>query len=209
MERAAPGPGRAFVHRVRKAVQSNLQTGDVAIFDSRVLHCGLGNTSTKRRILFYCTVSAQHAWPLPDGLHGSNSVLPADRSRWRVQAFSPPLCVYFGGLVGDRSLVVLAMRVPPEEEGRLRKLVRASEPKLPNQLAQHSLLPASNGSGRVFLNASVRSLSRPRTSRGPSGRSGEQERMLVRRRPATEVVRPYDIPSMRGAASRTAQPPMR
>ena len=26
----------------RKAVQSNLQTGDVAIFDSRVLHCGLG-----------------------------------------------------------------------------------------------------------------------------------------------------------------------
>ena len=71
----------------RKAVQSNLQTGDVAIFDSRVLHCGLGNTSAKRRILFYCTVSAQHAWPLPDGLHGSNSVLPADRSRWRVRDF--------------------------------------------------------------------------------------------------------------------------
>ena len=71
----------------RKAVQSGLKTGDVAIFDSRVLHCGLGNTSDKRRILFYCTVSAQHAWPLPDGLHGSNSVLPADRSRWRVRDF--------------------------------------------------------------------------------------------------------------------------
>ena len=71
----------------RKAVQSGLKTGDVAIFDSRVLHCGLGNTSNKRRILFYCTVSAQHAWPLPDGLHGSNSVLPADRSRWRVRDF--------------------------------------------------------------------------------------------------------------------------
>ena len=65
----------------RKAVQSGLKTGDVAIFDSRVLHCGLGNTSNKRRILFYCTISAQRDWPLPDGLHGSNSVLPRDRGR--------------------------------------------------------------------------------------------------------------------------------
>lgn len=71
----------------RKAVQSGLKTGDVAIFDSRVLHSGLGNTSDKRRILFYCTVSSQRDWPLPGGLHGSNSVLPADRGRWRVSDF--------------------------------------------------------------------------------------------------------------------------
>jgi len=71
----------------RKAVQSGLKTGDVAIFDSRVLHCGLGNVSDKRRILFYCTISAQKDWPLPNGLHGSNSVLPQDRGRWKVSDF--------------------------------------------------------------------------------------------------------------------------
>ena len=35
-----------------KAVQSNLKKGDVSIFDSRLLHCGMANKSDKRRVLF-------------------------------------------------------------------------------------------------------------------------------------------------------------
>ena len=71
----------------RPAQRSKLMTGDVAIFDSRCLHAGLGNTSNKRRVLFYCTLSAQGDWPLPGGLHGSNSIRAEDRWRWKLSDF--------------------------------------------------------------------------------------------------------------------------
>ena len=73
----------AFI-TAQPAVQSRLRKGDVAIFDSRVLHCGCSNDSAKRRILFYFTLSRGQRWPLPDGLHGSNSVRAEDRWRWRL-----------------------------------------------------------------------------------------------------------------------------
>jgi ectoine hydroxylase-related dioxygenase (phytanoyl-CoA dioxygenase family) len=66
------------------AVTSALKTGDVAIFDSRVLHCGDANSSAQRRVLFYFTLSQQAEWPLPDGLHGSNSILAADKGKWKI-----------------------------------------------------------------------------------------------------------------------------
>ncbi len=66
------------------AVQSALRRGDTAVFDSRVLHCGCANDSAARRVLFYFTVSAAQRWPLPDGLHGSNSVRAEDRWCWRL-----------------------------------------------------------------------------------------------------------------------------
>ena len=62
-----------------KAVQSKLRKGDVSIFDSRLLHCGMANMSEKRRVLFYFTLSKQHHWPLQGGLHGANSIRSADR----------------------------------------------------------------------------------------------------------------------------------
>ena len=68
-------------------VQSALKKGDVSIFDSRILHCGLANSSRKRRILAYLTVSKQQRWPLPDGLHGSNSVRKEDRYRYQIKDF--------------------------------------------------------------------------------------------------------------------------
>jgi len=61
----------------------NIIVGDVAIFDSRLLHAGGANTSNRRRILFYFTASAGQRWPLPNGLHGSNSMRKADR--WKYQ----------------------------------------------------------------------------------------------------------------------------
>lgn len=76
----------AFV-AVHPAVQSNLKKGDVAIFDSRLLHCGMPNKSTKRRVIFYFSVSKQQRWPLPGGLHGSNSIRPEDRYRYQVKDF--------------------------------------------------------------------------------------------------------------------------
>ncbi len=66
------------------AVQSGLRTGDVAVFDSRVLHCGCANETNKTRVLFYVTLSRAQRWPLPDGLHGSNSVRAEDRWKWRL-----------------------------------------------------------------------------------------------------------------------------
>jgi len=69
----------------RRAAQSSLKTGDVALFDSRCLHAGLGNDSAKRRTLFYCTLSRQAEWPLPGGLHGSNSLRAQDRRRWTLR----------------------------------------------------------------------------------------------------------------------------
>ena len=66
------------------AVSSALRTGDAAVFDSRVLHCGCANESQKRRVLLYITLSSAQRWPLPNGLHGSNSVRAADRWQWRL-----------------------------------------------------------------------------------------------------------------------------
>ena len=60
-------------------MQSNLKKGDVSIFDSRLLHCGMANKSDKRRVLFYFTLSKQHYWPLQGGLHGANSIRSKDR----------------------------------------------------------------------------------------------------------------------------------
>ncbi|KAJ1397906.1 hypothetical protein B484DRAFT_368727 [Ochromonadaceae sp. CCMP2298] len=69
------------------ATSSGLKKGDVAIFDSRVLHCGSANTSDKRRVLFYLTLSRQQRWPLPGGQHGSNSVRVEDRYMHQVKDF--------------------------------------------------------------------------------------------------------------------------
>ena len=69
---------------VHSAVQSNLKTGDVAIFDSRILHCGSANTSTKRRVIFYISLSKQEQWPLAHVLHGPNSIRRADYQRWTI-----------------------------------------------------------------------------------------------------------------------------
>ena len=69
---------------MQPAVQSALRTGDVACFDSRVLHCGCANDSSKPRALFYVTLSRQAEWPLPDGLHGSNSIRAEDLRRWKL-----------------------------------------------------------------------------------------------------------------------------
>lgn len=69
----------------RPAVMSNLKKGDVAIFDSRLLHCGCANSSNKRRVLFYFTVSRMQRWPLPGGLHGSNSRREEDAWKWQLK----------------------------------------------------------------------------------------------------------------------------
>ena len=70
-----------------KAVQSKLRKGDVSIFDSRLLHCGMANNSEKRRVLFYFTLSKQTYWPLQGGLHGANSIRSTDRYTTRVRDF--------------------------------------------------------------------------------------------------------------------------
>jgi hypothetical protein len=49
------------------------------------LHCGDANSSDKRRVLFYFTLSKQADWPLPNGLHGSNSIIAADKGKWKVK----------------------------------------------------------------------------------------------------------------------------
>lgn len=66
-------------------VQSALKKGDVSIFDSRVLHCGCANSSKQRRVLAYLTVSRQQRWPLPNGLHGSNSIRAEDRWKYQIK----------------------------------------------------------------------------------------------------------------------------
>jgi len=71
--------------KTREVVQSKLLKGDVSVFDSRILHCGMANVSNKRRILFYFTLSKSLFWPLPDGLHGSNSICLEDRYRYQVR----------------------------------------------------------------------------------------------------------------------------
>lgn len=69
---------------MQPAMQSKLSTGDVAVFDSRVLHCGCANESQTDRALFYITLSRDAQWPLPDGLHGSNSIRAEDLRRWKL-----------------------------------------------------------------------------------------------------------------------------
>jgi len=69
------------------AVQSALKEGHTAIFDSRLLHCGCANTSQKRRVLFYFTASRMQQWPLPNGLHGSNSRRREDEWQWQLRDF--------------------------------------------------------------------------------------------------------------------------
>ena len=72
---------------LQPAQQSCLKTGDIAAFDSRVLHCGCANTTSKQRVLFYFTLSRAQRWPLPGGLHGSNSVREEDRWKWQLKDF--------------------------------------------------------------------------------------------------------------------------
>jgi hypothetical protein len=69
---------------LQPAMQSALKTGDTAVFDSRVLHCGCANESQTPRALFYVTLSRDAEWPLPNGLHGSNSVRAEDLRRWKL-----------------------------------------------------------------------------------------------------------------------------
>lgn len=71
----------------QNAVQSGMKQGDVTIFDSRILHCGCANTSKQRRVIAYFTFSKQQRWPLPDGLHGSNSILAEDRYKYQIKDF--------------------------------------------------------------------------------------------------------------------------
>ncbi len=54
--------------QTQNAFKSELKKGDVSIFDSRLLHCGMANKSQPphdRRVLFYFTLSKQQLWPLP------------------------------------------------------------------------------------------------------------------------------------------------
>lgn len=69
---------------LQPAFQSALTTGDTAVFDSRILHCGCANDSQKTRALFYLTFSRDAEWPLPGGLHGSNSIRAEDLRRWKL-----------------------------------------------------------------------------------------------------------------------------
>ena len=78
---------KALFISAQPAQQSALKAGDIAVFDSRVLHCGCANTTEKQRVLFYFTLSRGQRWPLPDGLHGSNSVREEDRWRWQLKDF--------------------------------------------------------------------------------------------------------------------------
>lgn len=84
--KAVQGDTPRFVS-VNPVVQSALKKGDAAIFDSRLLHCGMANTSKLRRVIFYFSVSKQKLWPLPDGLHGSNSIRSEDRYRYQIKDF--------------------------------------------------------------------------------------------------------------------------
>jgi len=84
---AGDAAGKMKFLGLQKVVQSRLSCGDVSAFDSRVLHCGRENSSAKRRVLFYFTVSRQQDWPLPNGLHGSNSMRKEDRWRYTIDQF--------------------------------------------------------------------------------------------------------------------------
>lgn len=81
---AKSGPLKERFIALQPAQQSALSLGDAAAFDSRLLHCGCANTSQKTRVIFYMTFSRDAIWPLPDGLHGSNSVRAEDLRRWKL-----------------------------------------------------------------------------------------------------------------------------
>jgi ectoine hydroxylase-related dioxygenase (phytanoyl-CoA dioxygenase family) len=59
-------------------VLSTLQQGDMAVYDSRVLHCGTSNRSQKERILLYVTFKN------PDGPK-------SDSDFWNVASIRPEL----------------------------------------------------------------------------------------------------------------------
>lgn len=65
-----------------------LKKGDVAIFDSRVLHCGGANTSTdKRRVLFYFTFTAGDTQKHnPNPSRGTGSIRAVDRHVHTLQS---------------------------------------------------------------------------------------------------------------------------
>ncbi|KAJ1637239.1 hypothetical protein T492DRAFT_586859 [Pavlovales sp. CCMP2436] len=75
---------------LHKAVESKLGKGDSLAFDSRLLHCGRENTSHKKRVLFYFTLSAQAEWPLPERRHGPLSMLKNEIGAWRISEFLRP-----------------------------------------------------------------------------------------------------------------------
>ena len=75
---------------LQPAMQSALATGDAAIFDSRLLHCGCANDSQKTRAVFYVTFSQDRDWPLPGGLHGSNSIRAEDLRWWTLPDLLAP-----------------------------------------------------------------------------------------------------------------------
>lgn len=80
--KAAPRKERFIA--MQPAAQSALKTGDASCFDSRLLHLGCANDSDRLRVLFYITMSSQAEWPLPNGLHGSNSIRAEDLRRWKL-----------------------------------------------------------------------------------------------------------------------------
>ena len=115
---------------VNDATQSNLDLGDVAIFDSRLLHCGRENSSDKRRVLFYFTVSAQHDWPLPNGKHGSNSIRAEDRGKWTLRDFGLDEAVAEGDPASKSRRDVLVGRASLPNRARPRR--RRHQQQLPS-----------------------------------------------------------------------------
>jgi hypothetical protein len=73
-----------------RSVKSNLKIGDVAIFDSRILHAGGANTdSDRRRILFYFTfTSGDVERNNPNPARGSGSIRDEDRMKYSWIEFS-------------------------------------------------------------------------------------------------------------------------
>ena len=86
------GPMRQKDELISKAssVHSQLRVGDVAVFDSRILHAGGANQSKdKRRILFYFTFTAGDVERNnPNPKRGSGSILEGDRLQHSWSEFS-------------------------------------------------------------------------------------------------------------------------
>ncbi len=61
--------------KVTPAARSSLKKGDVVIFDSRILHCGGANKSSKRRILFYFTLTTNKTTKEADPWNPSRYIL--------------------------------------------------------------------------------------------------------------------------------------
>ena len=70
------------------AVVSCLKKGDVAIFDSRVLHCGGANTTPdKRRVLFYFTFTSGDTEKFnPNPSRGAGSIRIEDRFKHTLKS---------------------------------------------------------------------------------------------------------------------------